>query len=323
MRILSGAKPSGEQLHIGNYLGALKRWVEEQNSDTSNEHFFFIPNLHAITSLKDGKLLKEYTLNIAAQYLAIGLDPKKSIIYVQSDVSYHTELTWILNCICPMGLLERAHSYKDAKAKNKDINVGVFDYPILMAADILLYQANKVPVGKDQKQHVEIARDIAAKFNHIYGETFVLPEAMISEETETIIGIDGQKMSKSYGNTIGLFEEEKSLKKKIMSIVTDSKGVEDVKDPSTCNVYKLLKHFASEEVLKEVSDKYKSGGIGYGDVKKLLLNSILEELKDIREKYAELKNNPEYLESILKKGAEKANSIALETMEKVKIKVGY
>jgi len=323
MRILSGAKPSGEQLHIGNYLGALKHWVKEQNSNTNNEHFFFIPNLHAITSLKDGKLLKEYTLNIAAQYLAIGLDPEKSIIYVQSDVQYHTELSWILNCICPMGLLERAHSYKDAKAKSKDINVGVFDYPILMTADILLYQANKVPVGKDQKQHVEIARDIAAKFNHIYGDTFVLPEAMIPQETETIIGTDGQKMSKSYGNTIGLFEDEKSLKKKVMSIVTDSKGVDEIKDPETCNVYKLLKHFASDEILKEVSDKYKSGGIGYGDAKKILLEAILNELKEIRERYIKIKDDQEYLESILKKGAEKANAIALETMKEVREKVGY
>jgi len=323
MRILSGAKPSGEQLHIGNYLGALKHWVKEQNSNTSNEHFFFIPNLHAITSLKDGKLLKEYTLNIAAQYLAIGLDPEKSIIYVQSDVQYHTELSWILNCICPMGLLERAHSYKDAKAKSKDINVGVFDYPILMTADILLYQANKVPVGKDQKQHVEIARDIAAKFNHIYGDTFVLPEAMIAQETETIIGTDGQKMSKSYGNTIGLFEDEKSLKKKVMSIVTDSKGVDEIKDPETCNVYKLLKHFASDEILKEVSDKYKSGGIGYGDTKKILLESILNELKEIRERYIKIKDDQAYLESVLEKGAEKANAIALKTMKEVRRKVGY
>jgi len=323
MRVLSGAKPTGSQFHIGNYLGALKHWVKKQNEEVNNDNLFFVANLHAITTLKDGNLLRDYTLDIATQYLAIGLDPSKSTIFVQSDIPYHTELTWILNCLCPFGLLERAHAFKDAKAKGRDINVGVFDYPVLMAVDIILYQANKVPVGKDQKQHVEIARDLAIKFNNTYGETFKLPEPLIAESTATIIGTDGQKMSKSYGNTIGLFESEKSLKKKIMSIVTDSKAVEEPKDTETCNVYQLLKHFASNDILQEVEVKYKEGGMGYGDVKKILLESVLEELKDIRLKYEDLKNNKDYVQKVLEEGKKKAFIIADKTMKDVRNKVGY
>ncbi len=322
MRILSGIKPTGDQFHIGNYLGAVKEWVREQDENTNDEHIYFIPNLHALTSMRDGKALRENTTNIVLQLIAAGIDPDKSIIYRQSDIPFNAELTWILNCLCPMGLLERAHSYKDSVAKGKDINVGVFDYPVLMTSDIILYQVDRVPVGADQKQHVEIARDLAIKFNNAYGETFKLPEPLIKKEVGTIPGTDGQKMSKSYGNTIGVFEDESSIKKKVMAIVTDSKAVEEPKDPETCNVFQLLKHFAPQNILEDVRAKYLAGGIGYGDTKKILFEHMMRELEPIRTRYDELKKNPQMIEEVLREGAKKAHEIAWKTMKVVREKVG-
>jgi tryptophanyl-tRNA synthetase len=322
MRILSGIKPSGDQVHIGNFLGALKQWVTRQDQG-EHECIYFIANQHALTSIRDGDTLRKYTLNIAMQYLAVGLDPEKSLLFVQSDVPYHTEMTWIFNCLCPMGLLERAHAYKDSKAKGKELNVGVFDYPVLMAVDILMYQPQSVPVGKDQKQHVEIARDLAEKFNHIYGDTFVLPEAHIPEAVASVVGLDGRKMSKSYGNTIGLFEDEKTILKKVKSIQTDSKGLEESKDPDTCNVFSLLKHFAPDDVLADTRSKYLAGGYGYGHAKLLLFEVLMAYFKDIRTKHDEYQANPDFVKSILATGAEKANTLAFETMKVVREKVGY
>lgn len=318
-RVLSGVKPTGGQMHIGNYIGAVKRFVDLQKE---HENFFFIANYHALTTVKNKKDLEEQTLEIATEYLACGLDPKKSTLFFQSDVPEVTELAWIFDCLTPMGLLQRAHAYKDAVAKNKEVNVGLFNYPALMAADILIYQSHLVPVGKDQKQHVEIARDIAETFNKLYGETFVLPNPLIDQETETVVGLDGQKMSKSYGNIIGLFEDEKSILKKVKSIVTDSKGVNDPKDPSTCNVFNLYKLFATPAEKKEMEKTYREGGCGYGESKEKLYEVMMRELKPIRQRYAELSDDKSHVLKIMKEGGLKARAVAQKTMEDVRIKVG-
>lgn len=319
-RLLSGVKPTGSQIHIGNYFGAVKHFVAMQDE---YEMYAFIANLHAITSVKEGEKLREQTLELILEYLACGLDPAKATIFLQSDVPEHAELAWIFNCLTPMGLLNRAHAYKDAVAKNKEINVGVFDYPVLMAADILIYKPAAVPVGKDQKQHVEIARDIATIFNNTYGDdTFPLPEPVIDESTQTIIGLDGQKMSKSYNNTIMLFEDEKSILKKVKSIVTDSKGVDEPKDPETCSVFQLYKLFATPEELTEMANKYRSGGFGYGQAKEALFEVMMLELKPLRDRYAELAQNKDYVLDMVRKGGQKAREMAVETMKDVRKKVG-
>lgn len=266
--LLAGVKPTG-QLHLGNYFGSMEpALMQAKEADVS---YLFIADLHAITSTQEGAQLKRNTLNIAAGYLAAGLDPSKTILFKQSDIKEHTELAWIFDCITTMPYLMRAHAYKDAEAKNAEINVGVFNYPILMAADILLYDTNIVPVGQDQKQHVEYARDTAQKFNRIYGEAFTLPEAHITEGVGIVPGIDGRKMSKSYNNVIPLYESSDIVKQRIMSIVTDSKEAHEPKDPNTCNVFALHKLFASGDELAKLEKQYREGTISYKESKELLV----------------------------------------------------
>jgi len=318
-RILSGVQPSGNP-HLGNYLGAMKNHIAMQNEYDS---FIFIADLHALTTVRDPKKLHELSIELAMDYLALGLDPKKTVFFRQSDVADHSELGWILSCITPMGLLERAHAYKDAVAKGvKDSTAGLFIYPVLMAADILMYQPDLVPVGKDQKQHIEIARDIAIKFNETFGQTFKLPEPYIPEEAATIIGTDGEhKMSKSYGNVIEFFADEATLKKQIMGIKTDSTPVEEPKSTDSA-IYKLYSHFASKKEQEELAHKFKKGGMGYGDAKKILLEKLLDYFGDARKKRIELQKDLSYVNSILKTGAERAQVEATKMMAKVRAKTG-
>lgn len=313
MRSLSGIQPSGI-LHLGNYFGAIKQFVENQDK---YEGFYFIVDYHAMTSLGDAELLKNNTYNAVLDFLALGIDPEKSIIYIQSDVPECTELSWILSNVTPMGLLERGHSYKDKVAKGIFPNTGLFTYPVLMAADILLYDADIVPVGKDQKQHIEMTRDIASKFNQKYGEVFKLPEPQILDDLAVIPGTDGQKMSKSYGNTIQMFASKKELKSQVMSIVTDSTPLEDPKDPDN-NVTKIYELFATAQEVEEMKEKFRKGGYGYGHAKTELLNKILEYFGEARAKREELLNNPEYVQKVLKDGATKARNIASKKMQEVK-----
>ena len=317
MRSLSGIQASGV-LHIGNYFGAIKQFVENQEK---NEGLYFIADYHALTSLRDPKAVRENTLNAAMDFLALGLDPEKSIIFVQSDVPEHTELMWILMNITPVGLLERAVSYKEKVEKGLSPNAGLLTYPVLMAADILMYDPDIVPVGKDQKQHIEMARDIATKFNGEYGETFKLPEEETLKEVAVVPGTDGQKMSKSYGITIQMFATKAELKKQVMSIVTDSTPLEEPKDPEN-NITKLYELFATKEELAEMKRKFSEGGYGYGHGKTELLNKILEYFGEARAKREELVKNPEYLEEVLRKGAKKARAMAIEKLKEVKKAVG-
>ncbi len=316
--LVSGVKPTGRP-HIGNYFGAMKQFVDLQDEYTSN---LFIADLHALTSISDGAELAQNTLDVAIDYLAIGLDPKKVNIYKQSSLPQMTELTWIFNCITTMPYLMRAHAFKDAEAKNHEINVGVFDYPLLMASDILLPEANVVPVGADQKQHLEIARDTAEKFNRIYGETFAIPEPLIMKEVMTVPGTDGQKMSKSYNNTIGLFATDEEIQKAVMKIPTDSKGIEEPKDPSTCNVFALHKLFASEGELAEIRAQYEKGGLGYKESKDILVRAISAFIAPLRAKRETIAKDREYVLDILREGGEKAYMQAEKKMQEVRAKVG-
>ncbi len=317
-RVLSGIQPSGE-LHIGNYFAMMKPMIEMQES---NELFCFIVNYHALTSLQDEELLKKHTLGAAMDFLALGLDPEKCYFWVQSDVPEVTELSWILACHTSMGLLERSHSYKDKIAKGLIPNAGLYTYPVLMAADILLFNADSVPVGRDQKQHLEIARDIAERFNNTFGEVFTLPEPDISEDLAVIPGLDGQKMSKSYGNTIEIFAEGNALKKKVMKIVTDSTPVEDPKDPDKCNVFALYKLFGTDDQISDLREKYIKGGTGYGDMKKELLALIDNYFKPFRERRKELAADPDAVRKIMKMGAEKTREVARKTLNEVRGRVG-
>jgi len=318
MKILSGIQPSG-QLHIGNYFGMMKTMIANMEK---SDLYVFIVNLHALTSVHDKEKLATGTLEAAADFLALGLDPEKCTFWVQSDVPEVCELAWILSTLAPMGLMERCHSYKDKVAKGIDASHGLFSYPVLMAADILLYQADQVPVGKDQKQHLEVARDLAQKFNNTFGETFVVPEPAISNTTATVPGLDGQKMSKSYGNTIPIFLEGKNLKKKVMAIATDATPVEDPKDPDNCNLYAMFKLFASPERLQEVRDLYVNGGAAYGYIKLELLDLISDYYADARQKKAEYLADPEMLRAILRKGADRAREKAAVTLDLVRERVG-
>lgn len=286
------------------------------------ELYAFIVNYHALTSVHDRTALSRDTLEAAADFLALGLNPENCIFWVQSDVPEVTELTWILSTITSRGLLERCHSYKDKIARGLEASHGLFSYPVLMAADILLYQANIVPVGKDQKQHVEVARDIAGRFNHVFGETFVLPEEEINENLATVPGVDGQKMSKSYGNTIGIFLDEEQLKKAVMSIVTDSAPVDAPKDPDKCNLYNIFKLFAPAERLNEVHDLYVNGGAAYGRLKLELVDILWEYFRKAREDRERLVRDPVYLKNILAEGARKARTKAAPTLELVRDRVG-
>lgn len=313
MRVLSGVQPSG-QLHIGNYFGAIRQFVELQNEPT-NECFYFIANLHAMTTVHDGKVLSENTLKLAVDFLALGLSPERSVLYRQSDVPEVTELAWLLSTVTPMGLLQRCHSYKDKVAKGIAPNHGLFAYPVLMAADILIVRADKVPVGKDQKQHLEVTRDVAAAFNNEYGEAVLkLPEELILDEVAVVPGIDGRKMSKSYGNTIDIFAPEAEIRKRVMSIVTDSTPVEEPKPTRGNSLYQLLKLFSEKEDWPEVRKWFSRGGTGYGQMKKHLLGLILDYFKEARARREELLRDLGYVEKVLALGKEKAQAVVAQVM---------
>lgn len=318
MRVLSGIQPSGS-LHIGNYLGMMRPMISYMDRSTL---FAFIVNLHALTSVADSEKLSRGTLEAAADFMALGLDPDRCVFWVQSDVPEVVELSWILTCVTPMGLLERCHSYKDKIAKGISPNHGLFAYPVLMAADILLYQADVVPVGKDQQQHIEVTRDIAIKFNSIFGETFLVPRGEISDDVATVPGVDGQKMSKSYDNTIEIFLDEKTLKKKVMSIKTDSTPVDQPKDPETCNLFQVYRHFAPPDRVKEVRKLYEEGGAAYGAIKKELVGILWDYFAEARESRARLSADPGHIREVLSKGAEKARQIAQGTIDTVRRNVG-
>ncbi len=318
MRVLSGIQPSGS-LHLGNYFGMMSKMIAYQEE---SELFCFIANYHAQTSLSDGKALARGTLEAAANFLALGMDPEKCTFWVQSDVPEVQELTWILSNFTPMGLLERCHSYKDKVGKGIAANHGLFAYPVLMTADILLFQSEKVPVGKDQKQHVEVARDIAIKFNTESGEIFILPDPEIDEDVATVPGLDGQKMSKSYGNTIDLFADDKALRKQVMRIVTDPTPVEDPKNPDACNVYKIFRLFLSKEENAALRQRYLAGGLAYGEVKQELFETVRDFFAPQAEYRRELLANPDGIREILAKGAEKARWAASKTLRKVRKKTG-
>ncbi len=318
MRVLSGVQPTG-QIHIGNYFGAIRQYLQMQHE---HEGYFFIANYHAMTTIHDGATLRDNTLNLAADYIALGLDPNKAIIFAQSDVPEVTELTWILSTLTPMGLLERCHAYKDKLAHGIPADHGLFAYPVLMAADILIYDSQLVPVGQDQKQHVEVTRDLALRFNNNYGETLVLPEPYILENTATVPGVDGQKMSKSYDNTIVIFDTDKHSKKRIMSIVTDSTPLEDPKDPATCSVFALYSLFATPEQKQEMAARYTAGGMGYGDAKKALFEVFMNEFGAARARRRELAEDMDYVRDVLREGGLKARATAQATMERVRAVTG-
>lgn len=316
MRVLSGIQPSGN-LHLGNYFGMMKRMIEYQKN---HELFCFVVNFHALTSVFDAERLRHQTCEAVGDFLALGLDPEKSIFWVQSDVPEVTELTWFLSNVTGMGLLERSHSYKDKLAKGIPANHGLFAYPVLMAADILGYGANIVPVGKDQKQHVEIARDIAARFNNTYGETFILPEPDIEDELATIPGLDGQKMSKSYGNTIEIFSDEASLKQKIMTLKTDSTPVNDPKPIEGNILFSLYSLFLDDRSKEELKDRFLTPGLKYGEVKKELFNIIWEYFSPYREKRAKI--GKDEVAEVMKKGAVKARAVINEYLDRARHNVG-
>jgi len=316
MRVLTGIQPSGK-LHWGNYFGAMKSMFDLQEK---GENFMFIANFHAMTTVRDGAALRDATRDVALDYLACGLDPVKSIVYRQSDVPEVQELAWYLSCLTPMGLLERCHSYKDKMAHGFEATHGLFAYPVLMAADILIMNSDLVPVGKDQKQHLEVTRDLAQKFNNAYGEIFKLPDPYIPDTVATIPGTDGQKMSKSYHNTIELFDP--SVKKKVMAIVTDSKTMEEPKEPEGNSIYELYKLFATPEEVAAMAASFRAGNYGYGHAKKALLEAYHRLFDPFRERREQLAKDPDALEDILRDGAKRASAVAAVQMEKVRKAVG-
>ena len=318
MIVLSGIQPSG-RLHIGNYFGAIRQHLQMQ---ADNDCFYFIADYHALTSNPTPSEIEQNTLDVAMDYLALGLDTEKTVFFKQSAVPEVTELTWLLSCVTPMGLLQRCTSYKDKIEQGLSPNHGLFAYPVLQAADILIYNSNLVPVGADQKQHIEVTRDIAMRFNNSYGEILTIPEEHIIESVAVVPGIDGRKMTKSYGNTIEMFEPEESIRKKVMRIVTDSTPVEDPKDPEKCNVFALIRLFASEQEIRQWDNRYRSGGLGYGQAKKRLAELIVEFFKPYRKKRAQLQNDIDYVNQILAKGADRARDVAAKTLAKVRRAVG-
>jgi tryptophanyl-tRNA synthetase len=320
-RILTGIQSTGVP-HLGNILGAMLPSIK-LSQDPKHEAFLFIADLHSLTQIKDAAVMKENTYSVAAAYLAFGFDTNKNTFYRQSDVTEVCELTWHLSCFTPYPMLANAHSFKDKSDRLADVNAGLFTYPVLMAADIIMYDAHFVPVGKDQQQHLEITRDIATTFNRICGDTFVVPEAMINEEVMIIPGTDGQKMSKSYNNTINIFLTDKELRKTVMKIITDAKTVEEPKNPDTCNVFKLYKLLADENQIKEIRDNYTKGGYGYGTAKEALFQLIIEKYKKERELYNQYMSDKGELDKKLKIGEEKARVVAKETLKRVREKLGY
>ena len=318
-RILTGIQSTGTP-HLGNILGAIIPAIEKS---INNESYLFIADLHSLTQIKDSNELRENTYSTAAAWLAFGLNTEKTVFYKQSDVAITTELAWILSTYFPYQRLTLAHSFKDKSDNLKDVNVGLFTYPMLMAADILLYDSNFVPVGKDQLQHLEITRDVAIKFNNKHGETFVIPEAMINETTKYVTGTNGEKMSKSKGNIIDIFLPEKELKKQIMTIQTDSTPLELPKDYESCNVFKIIKLIAENNHVDEIKNKYKSGGYGYGHAKTELFEIILSKFKNQRDKYNHLMSNKKEIDNVLLDGASRAKATANEVLSRVKTKLGY
>jgi tryptophanyl-tRNA synthetase len=317
-RILTGIQPSGI-LHIGNYFGAIRPIIDLQDQ---GEVFVFLADLHALTSLQDPQRLRDYSHEAALSLLACGLDPERTLFWRQSDVPAHTELMWVLNTVTPMGLLERCHAYKDKVARGLSANAGLFTYPVLQAADILLYDADVVPVGKDQKQHLEVTRDVAVKMNEAYGELFKLPEPQIQEEVATVPGLDGQKMSKSYGNTIELFLPEKKMRKRVMGIVTDSTPLEAPKDPEGSTILELYRLFASPAEVERMREEFRAGGVGYGHFKQQLFEAMWEYFAPMRERRSKLEDDPGYVDRVLREGAERAREVADWTMERVRDAVG-
>jgi len=324
MRVLSGVKATGRP-HLGNYFGAIRQCIDLQEK---GEGFYFVADLHALDLVRDAEQMRAYALGVALDYLALGLDPERCALFLQSEVPEVCELMWILGSVTPMGQLQRAHGYKDALAKGKDVDFGLFSYPVLMAADILLYRSDVVPVGKDQAQHVELTRDIAVKFNLTYckdfdpetgeGGVLKLPESLILEDVAVVPGTDGRKMSKSYDNTIRLFATDAQVKKSIMRVVTDSTPVEDPKDPDTCNVFALLKLFCDRAELEEIAARYRAGGTGYGEFKKLLLERFHTMFDAARARRAELEQDLGYVQAVLRRGAETARRIGGEVLADVR-----
>ena len=315
---LSGIKPTGRP-HIGNYFGMMKPTVDMQNEFTM---YLFVADFHALTTMHNKEELEDSIHNLILDYLALGIDPEKVVFYRQSDIPEVTELTWVLNCLVTTPWLERAHAYKDRVAKGIEASVGLFDYPVLMAADILLPSAEIVPVGKDQIQHVEMTREIARKFNNIYGETFIEPQELLKKQSALVPGTDGQKMSKSYGNTIPLFGTDKEIKKAIMGIVTDSKTPEEAKNPEECNVFALHRLITPEPQLSEIRVGYEQGGLGYGDSKKILLENYLRFIELMREKRKFYEENPGIVRQILDEGRTKIQKIAKDKIKEVREKIG-
>ncbi|MDR0704090.1 MAG: tryptophan--tRNA ligase [Planctomycetaceae bacterium] len=319
MRILSGIQPTG-RFHWGNYFGAIRQYIDLQNGqDTA---FYFIANLHALTTVREKQRLAQNTLDAALDLLSLGLDPNRATLFVQSDVPEVSELCWILMTTTPMGLLERCHAYKDKKAKGLTADAGLFAYPVLMAADILLYDSELVPVGEDQIQHVEVCRDIAGSFNHSFGEVFVLPKASIVKDTAKVPGLDGGKMSKSYGNAVDVFEDLKSQRKKIMAIVTDSRSIEEPKNPEGDHLFELYSLFASAEQTKTLAETYQRGGFGYGSVKKELVVLAESYFAEARAKREELAAQPEKIREILAEGAARARKKAAEVLQRAQYACG-
>ena len=311
MRVLSGIQPTG-RFHWGNYFGAIRQYIHLQ--DEAEDAFYFIANLHALTTVRDRDELNQYTMDAAIDLLALGLDPEKATLFIQSDIPEVSELCWILMTGTGLGLLERCHAYKDKKARGLSAGAGLFTYPVLMAADILAYDSDTVPVGEDQGQHIEVCRDLASGFNHLYGETFIMPKAYIIDTSAKVPGTDGEKMSKSYNNTIALFEEPKPLKKQIMRITTDSRPMEEPKDPDSDHLFNLFSLFATEEAKEEMAATYRRGGFGYGEVKKALAEVAIEYFAEARERRKELEAKPEYVREVLGDGAAKARAKASEVV---------
>lgn len=320
-KILTGVQSTGTP-HLGNLLGAIIPAIELANK-SSEESYFFIANLHALTQIKDPEILQKNTFATAAAWLAFGLDAKKACFFKQSDVSEVTELAWYLSCFFPYQRLTLAHSFKDKSDNLKDVNAGLFSYPMLMAADILLYDANIVPVGKDQLQHLEITRDVASRFNSLMGDTLVIPEPQLQEESQYVIGTNGEKMSKSKNNTIDVFLSNEELKKQVMRIKTQSLSVEDKKDPKECNVFKIYSLIAPPEKTKALGQRYSSGGLGYGEAKEILFSEIIQKFQKERDLYNSFYTNKDQVENVLKDGAEKARKQAQVVLKRVRSKVGF
>ena len=321
-RILTGIQSTGRP-HLGNILGAIKPAIELAN-EANNDSFLFIADLHSLTQIKDKETLKNNTFQVAATWLACGLDPNKTTFYRQSDVVECTELAWYLNCYFPYQRLKLAHSFKDKSDRLEDVNSGLFAYPMLMASDILLYDADFVPVGKDQLQHLEMTRDVASRINHKHGEIFVLPEPILQQDTQLILGTDGEKMSKSRNNTIDVFDSENAIKKLInKNIITDNTPLEEPKDPDSATVYQLYKLLASNEESKTMYDKLKAGGYGWGHAKKELLEKVVSSFSEERSKFEHYQNNPKEVEKVLMEGAQKAKKVAKATLKRVRISLGY